>query len=1025
MDSKQVLARFEAERQALALMDHPNIARVLDGGTTASGRPYFVMDLVKGMPITKYCDEHRLMPRQRLELFIPLCQAIQHAHQKGIIHRDLKPSNVLVALYDGKPVPKVIDFGVAKAAGQSLTDKTLVTGFGNILGTLEYMSPEQAELNNLDIDTRSDVYSLGALLYELLTGSPPFRHKDHEGGGLLEMLRVIREQEPTRPSDKLSTADGLPTLAANRGTPPAQLTKLVRGELDWVVMKALEKDRNRRYETANGFAADVQRYLAGEAVHAVPPSAGYRFRKFARKNRRALVTASVIGVALLMAVGSLGWVLRDREAGRVRTAGEVNQFLQRAESLYADNKLPEAAAEVEKARSVLEAGRGDEELERRARQWLTDLDTAAKLEEIWLEAHEFEYDDRWYADFARAFRECGIDVELLPEKEAAARVAARRIKLDLVMALTSWARLMRSDPRQQDPARWQRLLAIARAADPDPWHLRRQAAVEARDVRTLRDMANEADLGRLRTHVLVSLGYSLRIAGDAEAAVAFLRKAQRRHPGDFTINSYLALCLSELKPPRWDEAIAFRRVALSARPQSVSAHGALGTALKNMGRLDEAVAEHREAVRLKPDSTAAHNDLGSALADRGLFDEALACFRKAIELDPKVAMIHYNIGDTLLMQKKPAEAMAYLRKAIELDPKHVTAHTDLGTCLARQNKLDEALVCYRKAIELDPKFAKAHNNLGDSLRKKGLLDEAIACFREAVRLKPDYKEAYTALGSALLRHYRQGGSKNVRLLDASIAAYREVVRLRKDDPIAHNSLGAVISSASGREGEAIACFQKAIELDPKYAIAHDNLGICLARQQKLEEAVACLRKAIELDPKWAKAHLNLIDILLEKLHRRDQAADACLEAIKAADFKGADDRGRFSLILNNTAWQLATHPDPKARRPAVAAELAKEAVRLLPGAHWNTLGVAHYRAGEYAAAVEALERSMKVRKGGDSFDWFFLAMAHWHLGDKGAARRWYDRAVAWMNEKQPRNWELIRFRSEASRLLGVAVKGGV
>jgi serine/threonine protein kinase len=256
MDSKQVLARFEAERQALALMDHPNIAKVLDAGTTDSGRPFFVMELVKGVPITRFCDERQLSPRQRLELFIPVCQAIQHAHQKGIIHRDIKPTNVLVALYDDRPVPKVIDFGVAKAAGLQLTDASLVTGFGAIGGTPEYMSPEQAQLNQLDIDTRSDVYALGVLLYELLTGTTPIDRKRLGQGALFEVLRIIREEEPPRPSTRLSTSDALASIAATRATEPSKLAKLMRGELDWIVMKCLEKDRSRRYETANGLAHD-------------------------------------------------------------------------------------------------------------------------------------------------------------------------------------------------------------------------------------------------------------------------------------------------------------------------------------------------------------------------------------------------------------------------------------------------------------------------------------------------------------------------------------------------------------------------------------------------------------------------------------------------------------------------------------------------------------------------------------------------------------------------------------------------
>ena len=276
MDSRQVLTRFAAERQALALMDHPNIAKVLDAGATDSGRPFFVMELVKGVPITRFCDERQLSPRERLELFIPVCHAIQHAHQKGVIHRDIKPTNVLVALYDDRPVPKVIDFGVAKAAGSQLTDASLVTGFGAIVGTPEYMSPEQAQLNQLDIDTRSDVYALGVLLYELLTGTTPIDRKRLGQGALLEILRVIREEEPPRPSTRLSTSETLASIAATRRTEPAKLTRLMRGELDWIVMKCLEKERSRRYETANGLARDLERYLHDDVVEAQPPSAGYR-----------------------------------------------------------------------------------------------------------------------------------------------------------------------------------------------------------------------------------------------------------------------------------------------------------------------------------------------------------------------------------------------------------------------------------------------------------------------------------------------------------------------------------------------------------------------------------------------------------------------------------------------------------------------------------------------------------------------------------------------------------------------------
>src|SRR5438270_1214181 len=306
MDSQQVIARFEAERQALAMMDHVNIARVLDAGATASGRPYFVMELVHGVPITKFCDDNRLTPRERLELFVPVCQAIQHAHQKGIIHRDVKPSNVMITLYDGKPVPKVIDFGVAKATEQKLTERTLFTQYGTMVGTLEYMSPEQAEMSALGVDTRSDIFSLGVLLYELLTGSTPLSHKRLKEAAYGEVLRMIREEEAPKPSTRLSdSGEALASISANRHMEPAKLTKLVRGELDWIVMKTLEKDRNRRYETAKDFAADVQRYLSDEPVLACPPTSLYRFRKFTRRNRVALVIATLAATVLVLAMVGL------------------------------------------------------------------------------------------------------------------------------------------------------------------------------------------------------------------------------------------------------------------------------------------------------------------------------------------------------------------------------------------------------------------------------------------------------------------------------------------------------------------------------------------------------------------------------------------------------------------------------------------------------------------------------------------------------------------------------------------------
>ncbi|MEO6995278.1 MAG: protein kinase [Lacunisphaera sp.] len=412
MDTKNVIARFEAERQALALMDHPNIARVFDAGATDAGRPFFVMELVPGVPITKYCDQHNLSTAARLELFTQVCQAVQHAHQKGVIHRDLKPSNILVTLHDGEPTPKVIDFGIAKATQGRLTDHTLFTAFEQFIGTPAYMSPEQAEMSGLDVDTRSDIYSLGVLLYELLTGRPPFDPKSLFQAGLDEIRRIIREVEPVKPSTRLNTlADAdRDSIARQRSISSAQLSPLIRGDLDWIVMKALEKNRSRRYETANGLALDIQRHLQNEPVSARPPTTTYRVSRFVRRNRFAVIAVSAVALALVIGtVVSTMQALRARKAERLASVERSKAVDERAhaEDLlgFMLGDLRTQLAKVGRL-DVLESV-GDKAMDYFSSRETSGMDdpTLARRAKALTQIGEIRMDQARYSDAAAAFAE--------------------------------------------------------------------------------------------------------------------------------------------------------------------------------------------------------------------------------------------------------------------------------------------------------------------------------------------------------------------------------------------------------------------------------------------------------------------------------------------------------------------------------------------------------------------------------------------------------------------------------------------
>jgi serine/threonine protein kinase/tetratricopeptide (TPR) repeat protein len=732
MDSKAVLARFEAERQALALMDHPNIAKVLDGGTTGSGRPFFVMELVKGLPLTDYCDARRLSVRERLELFIPICFAIQHAHQKGVIHRDLKPSNMLVTEHDGHPVPKVIDFGLAKAlsATNMLTDRTLHTTYGTVVGTPLYAAPEQVGINALDVDTRTDVYALGVILYELLTGTTPLDRRRFQSAAWDEVQRLVREEEPPRPSHRLSTSDALPSLAANRHVESARLPGLIRGDLDWIVMKALEKDRNRRYETASALARDVQRHLADEPVVASPPSAGYRLRKFIRKHRGPVLAATLLVLALVAGVigTSVGLVLTAR--ARARAIAERDRAVR-----------AEVAARDERDHVAAEKKRADENFTM-ARKAVDDY--LARV------ADDPELKDR--TDFT-SLRKRLLEAALPFYQQFALQQGdspASRAESGQIWRRLAQVRIESGELGEAVKALRQARDAYARAAADSPakfdYRLAYQDTTSELAYWSMRAGAN-SDAERFHAE---SVRLAERLLADfpAEPDARFGRAR-------VAINAFY------YGPARSEEGILDLRALVSEHPTDVRYRMALAAAVGNLamkhqeaGRLreaeqghSEAVAIERELVRLLPLDSGRRYDLANALFNYGasyhfdrpaqalpLRQEASDLLRQLVQDFPSNARFRHGlarnqdaVGDLLARLGRPAEAEPALREAVLLMEQLPESYPfpdvhcwrladftkDLAAVLGGQGRWDEASRLADRASRLLTEASFARGQVAD------------------------------------------------------------------------------------------------------------------------------------------------------------------------------------------------------------------------------------------------------------------------------------------------------------------------
>jgi serine/threonine-protein kinase len=920
VDRPEVARRFIEEAQIGGQLQHPGVVPVYDIGCFGN-RPFFTMKLVKGHTLAALLAErtdHSTDRPRFLAIALQVAQAVAYAHAKGVIHRDLKPANVMVGAFGEV---QVMDWGLAKVLAEGglasedrqsrerrrADDASLIrtarstglagtcgtqTEAGSLLGTPAYMPPEQANGDIANLDRRADVFGMGAILCEVLTGKPPYIGRSAE--------------EVRRQAANGNLADARARLDACGADP----------ELITLTKACLSPEAIDRPRDAQAVADGLTAYLDGvqerlRQAELAEAEAKARAIEEVKRRRLALALAATVLLAVTLGGGGFLYVKNERDVRQGQLTRDVNDALNQATALREKARtattggaalFAQAREQAQRALALIDKGPADQALVDQVRRLQIELDEEEKdrklvaaLDEARLAQATFKGGENRFATeeavprFREAFRDYGLPAGEGTPAATAQRIRRRpaEIRAAIVAALDDWDTLVAlRELRIIEPdLEW--LRAVLAAAEPDdPWARRLRAARaekdHARRARALEKLAATADVAKVPARALTRLADLLGPA----PRVKLLRRAQAQYPADFLLNEDLGLILLTRSPRQLVEAVRFLTAAVALRPRSPGCLNNLGIALADRGEVDEAMACFRKAIALDPSYAGAHNNLGLQLKKKGQPDEAIACYRRAVKAAPTLAAPHFNLGSALLQRGRVDEAITCCKKAIELDPKDANAHNNLGNALFRKGQVDEAIANFRKATAIDPKYAPAHSNLGEALRLKGQFDEAIASGRKATLLDPKLAPAHNTLGVALAAKGE---------VDAGIACLRKAIELDPRSAEAHSNLGAFLCDHKRDYDGAIACFQRAIALDPENPLNHFNLGNALSGKDRVEEAIACYKKAILLDPKFAKPHYKLAMALSGK--GQVEEAIACLRKVLAIDPMHAEAHSNLGAIL--------------------------------------------------------------------------------------------------------------------------------